>query len=48
MYRWLQTGVIPAYQVEKTWVWENRNTLRRGQAPEVIEDQPQSEDAEQV
>ncbi|WP_354263799.1 helix-turn-helix domain-containing protein [Arthrobacter sp. OAP107] len=48
VYRWLQTGVIPAYQVEKTWVWENRNTLRRGQAPEVIEDQPQSEDAEQV
>jgi hypothetical protein len=44
------TGVIPAYQVEKTWlnsrdqvkdwVWENRNNLRKGQAPEMTEDQP--------
>ncbi|QSZ51557.1 DNA-binding protein (plasmid) [Arthrobacter sp. D5-1] len=58
VYRWLQNGVIPAYQVEKTWliardqvkdwVWENRNTLRTGQAPEVIEDQAQSEAAEQL
>lgn len=51
VYRWLQTGVIPAYQVEKTWliardqvkdwVWENRNTLRKGQTPEMNdEDQP--------
>jgi excisionase family DNA binding protein len=50
VYRWLQTGVIPAYQVEKTWliardqvkdwVWENRNTLRKGQTPEATEDQP--------
>ncbi|MCQ9165501.1 helix-turn-helix domain-containing protein [Arthrobacter sp. STN4] len=44
VYRWLQTGVIPAYQIEKTWlisrdevrdwVWENRNSLRLGKAPE--------------
>lgn len=44
VYRWLQTGVIPAYQIEKTWlisrdevrdwVWENRNSLRLGNAPE--------------
>ena len=51
VYRWLQNGVIPAYQVEKTWlisrdqvkdwVWENRNTLRKGQAPGGSnEDQP--------
>ena len=53
VYRWLQTGVIPAYQVEKTWlisrdqvkdwVWENRNTLRRGATPNVIDEQSQSE-----
>ena len=58
VYRSLQNGEIPAYQVEKTWliardqvkdwVWENRNTLRTGQAPEVIEDQAQSEAAEQL
>jgi excisionase family DNA binding protein len=58
VYRWLQTGVIPAYQVEKTWlisrdqvkdwVWDNRNTLRRGQASEVTEDQTQSAESEQA
>ena len=43
-YKWLQSGVLPAYQVEKTWlisrdqvkdwVWANRNELRAGRAPE--------------
>ncbi|MHA7177926.1 helix-turn-helix domain-containing protein [Arthrobacter sp. Sr24] len=42
-YKWLQTGVIPAYQIEKTWlisrdevrdwVWDNRNSLRLGKVP---------------
>ena len=48
-YKWLQTGVIPAYQIEKTWlisrdevrdwVWENRNSLRLGKTPAPNEDQ---------
>jgi excisionase family DNA binding protein len=53
VYRWLQTGVVPAYQVEKTWliardqvkdwVWSHRNELRAGQVP-VDEDQPLPDD----
>jgi excisionase family DNA binding protein len=49
VYRWLQTGVIPAYQVEKTWliardqvkawVWEHRNQLRDGNPPLMGEDE---------
>jgi len=48
-YKWLQHAIIPAYQIEKTWlisrdevrdwVWENRNTLREGKTPEPHEDQ---------
>lgn len=48
-YKWLQAGIIPAYQLDKSWlisrdevadwVWENRNTLRKGQVPRAIEDQ---------
>lgn len=51
-YKWLQHGVIPAYQIEKTWlisrdevrdwVWENRNTLRDGGTPAPNEDQDQA------
>lgn len=43
VYRWLQSGLLPAYQLDKTWlisrdevrdwVWENRNTLREGKTP---------------
>lgn len=43
-YKWLQAGIIPAYQLDKTWlisrdevadwVWENRNSLRAGHTPE--------------
>ncbi|MFC9335933.1 helix-turn-helix domain-containing protein [Arthrobacter sp. NPDC057009] len=43
IYKWLQTGLIPAYRVEKTWlisreqvkdwVWENRNSLKEGRTP---------------
>jgi excisionase family DNA binding protein len=53
VYRWLQTGLIPAYQVEKTWliardqvkdwVWSHRNELRAGHAP-VEEDPAHLED----
>jgi excisionase family DNA binding protein len=53
VYRWLQTGVVPAYQVEKTWliardqvkdwVWSHRNELRAGQGL-ADEDQPLPEE----
>jgi excisionase family DNA binding protein len=53
VYRWLQTGLIPAYQVEKTWliardqvkdwVWSHRNELRAAQTP-VEEDTAHLED----
>ena len=48
-YKWLQAGIIPAYQLDKSWlisrdevadwVWENRNSLRQGQIPVATEDQ---------
>lgn len=48
-YKWLQAGIIPAYQLDKSWlisrdevadwVWENRNALRKGQIPGAVEDQ---------
>ena len=48
-YKWLQNGVLPAYQIEKTWlisrdevrdwVWENRNSLREGKVPKPNEDE---------
>ena len=48
-YKWLQNGVLPAYQIEKTWlisrdevrdwVWDNRNSLREGKTPKPTEEQ---------